>query len=261
MENWRKAAVILVGHGSAKDADSSAPTHRMADLLRRKRLFAEVAVCFYKEAPFLHEALDKISAGEVFVVPNFAGEGYYTRSLIPREMGLTGRLTQRGEKRIHYADPVGAHPGIATLLRRRADDIVAANDLDPQDVCLLLIGHGSSRPGGSGGTAERLAERLRGEGRYREVRTAFLEQEPLVADWQSQTRAPVVVALPLLIAQGLHGSRDLPPLFGLEPKSFGRGAVEGRHVWLSQGLGGDPAMIDIILDQVRACSSLAAARS
>lgn len=259
MENWHNAAVILIGHGSAKDADSSAPTHRMAELLRRRSLFAEVAVAFYKEAPFLAEALSQVAAREVYVVPNFAGEGYYTQTLIPRAMGLTGRLTLRDGRRIHYTAPVGAHPAIADVLKRRADDIVAANDLHPEDVCLLLVGHGSGRPGGSGGTAERLAAALRDMGGFREVQTAFLEQEPFVSRWQELTDAPAVVALPLLIAQGLHGSQDLPPLFGLEPKSFGHGVIDGREAWLAQGIGNDPAMIDIVLDQVRACASARAA--
>ena len=114
-ERLRGAALVLVGHGSVRNTHSSVPTRRLAEILRRRDLFAEVTACFWKESPPLREALTRINAAEVFVVPNFAGVGYFTHEVIPREMGLSGPVTRvadaRGEMRcIHYTPPVGAHP-------------------------------------------------------------------------------------------------------------------------------------------------------
>ncbi len=249
-----------MGHGSARNADSSAPTRRLAAEIAARGLFGEVLAVFHKEAPFMADAFDLVSAHEVFVVPNFAGEGYYTREMIPARMGLTGRLTRREDgRRILYTDPVGTHPRIAALLRRRADDVVAAHGLDPAETCLLLVGHGSSRPGGSGGTAEALAARIRADGRYGQVATAFLEQAPFVADWPALVNRRDVIGVPLLIAQGLHGSEDLPPLFGLTAGETGPADIHGHRVWYCRGIGHDPEILDIVLDQVAACEALAGA--
>lgn len=257
MAPWRDSAVILVGHGSARNIASAVPTRRLACELRSRKLFAEVFACFWKEPPRLGEALSLPTAQDVFVVPNFAGEGYYTQDLIPREMGLDGRLTLKEGRRVWYTDPVGTHAAVAGLISRAADEIIVSNALAPADTCLLLIGHGSGRPGGSASTAEALAATLRRSGGYGEVRTAYLEQEPRVEAWTALTRAPNIIAAPLLIAEGLHGSEDLPPLFGLAPGQPGPGHVDGRRIWYCRGIGGNPEIVDIILDQIRACAGMA----
>ncbi|MGH7446345.1 MAG: CbiX/SirB N-terminal domain-containing protein, partial [Longimicrobiales bacterium] len=71
--------LLLVGHGSAHDRYSSAPVYAHARRIRHRRLFDEVHVAFWKEPPFLCDALRLIDAADVFVVPMFLAEGYYTR--------------------------------------------------------------------------------------------------------------------------------------------------------------------------------------
>ena len=87
------SALLIVGHGSTVNPDSSAPTLRHAVEIRRRGMFAEVACCFWKEEPSLRDALlffrDE-TIREVYVVPNFISEGYFTRTVIPRELELTG---------------------------------------------------------------------------------------------------------------------------------------------------------------------------
>lgn len=261
MESWRNAALLLVGHGSAKNPDSSTPTRRLAGHIQALGLFAETACCFYKEAPFVAEGLASVAADTVYVVPNFAGEGYYTNQLIPRSVNLTGALTEQigahGQiRQIHYTRPVGTHPRVASLLRQRAETIIADNDLEPAKVCVLLVGHGSGRPGGSHKTSEELATQLRAGGHFGEVRTAYLEEEPKVERWQDVTDAKLVIVFPLLMAQGLHGSEDLPPLFGLaSPRETGPSPFEGRKIWYCPGIGTDAEVVEIILEQIRACSA------
>jgi sirohydrochlorin cobaltochelatase len=54
---------------------------------------------FWKEEPSLRDALflfDSRAIREVPVVPNFISEGYFTQTVVPRELGLSGRITQRG---------------------------------------------------------------------------------------------------------------------------------------------------------------------
>ena len=51
---------------------------------------------FWKEEPSLRDALflfDPESIREVYVVPNFISEGYFTQTVVPRELELDGRIT------------------------------------------------------------------------------------------------------------------------------------------------------------------------
>jgi len=249
MTEWNKAALLLVGHGSSRVTSSREATCRLAESLRRQALFAEVRECFWKEAPYL--SLDLVAAPQVYVVPNFAGEGVFTRKLIPDKLELSGRLTTLPGRRIVYTEPVGSHPGMPALLRCRAESLCAANAIAAEDTALVIIGHGSRRPGGASGTPEAVAANLRAGSRFAEVVTTYIEQEPRVADWPALVRSRHVIAAPLLISEGMHASEDLPPLFGLSEPQGGPVEMAGRRVWLMGGIGRDPEVVDIILDQIR----------
>ena len=67
----RDAALLLLGHGSTLNADSSAPTYQHAEEIRRRGVFAEVHVAFWKEEPNFRQALRQTRQRRVFVVPNF----------------------------------------------------------------------------------------------------------------------------------------------------------------------------------------------
>src|SRR5207245_11621515 len=82
-------ALLIVGHGSTVNPDSSATTLAHAAEIRRRKVFVEVGCAFWKEEPSLRDALflfDRESVREVYVVPNFIVEGYVTQTVIPREL-------------------------------------------------------------------------------------------------------------------------------------------------------------------------------
>lgn len=249
MDHWKTAGLLLVGHGSSRWSSGHETTARLAAVIRERGLFGEVQDCYWKEPPFL--SLDLLAARRVYVVPNFAGEGIFTRSLLPERLGLTGPVTQCGDRTIVYCDPVGSHPRIAELLHRRVDDHCRRQGIDPQRTAILLIAHGS-RSGQPSKTPLAVAAALAARAGFAEVTTAFIEQPPLVADWPALVASPVVIAAPLLIAEGRHAREDLPPLFGLNETSGGPADVAGRTVWLMPGIGRDPEVVSLILDQVRA---------
>ena len=110
---WEDSALLIVGHGSTVNSDSSAPTLAHAAEIRRRKLFAEIGCAFWKEEQSLRDALflfDPEAIREVYVVPNFISEGYFTQTVIPRELELNGRATKRGERpSLKYCEPVGNH--------------------------------------------------------------------------------------------------------------------------------------------------------
>jgi sirohydrochlorin cobaltochelatase len=245
------SALVLVGHGSGRYPDAARPVLALAESIRGRGLFAEVTAVFMKQDPPLAAALSLVSAPIVYVVPVFAGRGFYTGTLIPREIGLTGQVTQRDGRRVLYTEPAGSHPRLPGLLACRADGMAQACGWKPEETSLLLIAHGSSRPGGAGETPKAIAAALAGMNHFAEVQLCFLEQDPFAHDWPKMIKGGRVVALPLLVAQGLHAGQDIPPLFGLAPGETGPVDSHGRQVALATGLGAEPELEDIILDLVR----------
>ncbi len=81
--------------------DSSAPTLAHAAEIRRRNVFADVECAFWKEEPSLRDAkflFDPESIREVYVVPNFISEGYFTQTVVPRELELNGPIDKTTER-------------------------------------------------------------------------------------------------------------------------------------------------------------------
>ena len=250
----RKSALLLVGHGSTENPASSDPTHELARLIRERGIFAEVHCAFWKEEPNLRMAGYAIEASEVYVVPHFVSEGYFTREVIPREMELTGPTTSIHGKIWHSCDPVGVHPRLTELLLERAREI--GPDAHPEETALLIVGHGTALSARSTEATRAQVRRLRESGApYREVREAYLEVEPFVSNWDKLCESPAVIVLPFFVADGLHRERDIPNLLGLDPERRALHQnpfrVRGKCLYLAGAIGSGSAMADIIVDQVR----------
>jgi len=245
--------------------DSSAPTLAHATEIRRRKVFAEVSFAFWKEEPSLRDALflfDPKSVREVYVVPNFISEGYFTQTVIPRELELNGRITKRSNGQIwKYCDPVGNHPAMTELLMKRARDI--ALDVDPAETSLLIVAHGTDLNENSAVAAKRETEKIRALGIYREVLNVYMEEPPLVSHWRKLTKTQNVVVVPFFISDGLHSYQDIPVLLGItDEKSAStstapRGDVfrrnpykaDGRSLFYAPSIGTDPGFADIIVEE------------
>ena len=197
--------------------DSSAPTLAHAAEIRRRKIFAEVECAFWKEEPSLRDALflfDPESIREVYVVPNFISEGYFTQTVVPRELELNGRITKRSNGQIwRYCEPVGNHPLMTELLLKRARDV--APDVDPAETSLLIVAHGTDLNENSAVAAKREAEKIRSLGKYAAVLNVYMEEPPLVSDWRKLAKTPNVVVVPFFISDGLHSYEDIPRLLGM----------------------------------------------
>jgi len=255
----RDAALLLLGHGSTLNTDSSAPTYQHADEIRRRAIFAEVHVAFWKEEPHFRDALRQTRCRQVYVVPNFISSGYFTEEVIPRELGLTGPVTRLGDQDIFYCQPVGLHPGMTEALLRRAREVVAASTEpipDPaKTACLFICGHGTTLNDNSTKIIHRQAETIRALGLYADCHAVLMEQPPFVKDWRTLTDRPDVIVVPFFISDGLHSYEDIPVLLGLTPnireQAFTNPHHEkGRRLWYATALGTEPFIADIILAQV-----------
>ena len=256
----RDAALLLLGHGSTLNADSSAPTYQHAEEIRRRALFAEIHVAFWKEEPNFRQALRQTSRRQVYVVPNFISSGYFTEQIIPRELGLTGPITKIGRQEVYYCPPVGLHPAMTEALLRRAGEVVSASHAkipDPaKTACLFICGHGTSLNDNSTKIIHEQAAIIRARGLYADCRAVLMEQQPFVRDWRTLTDCPDVIVVPFFISDGLHSFEDIPVLLGLthniKEKDFTNPHHEKkRRLWYATAIGTEAFIADVILAQVR----------
>jgi sirohydrochlorin cobaltochelatase len=218
-----------------------------------------VACAFWKEEPSLRDAIflfDDSSIRRVYVVPNFISEGYFTETVIPRELELNGRISRRANGQIwKYCEPVGNHPLMTQLLLQRAREVAPA--ILEKEASLLIVAHGTDLNDKSAVAAKREVEKIRALDRYASVLNVYMEEAPLVSDWMQLTDTANVVVVPFFISDGLHSYEDIPVLLGIgtkSEKSFGTNPHQrhGRALYYASAIGTDPRIADIVLEQVAA---------
>ena len=208
---------------------------------------------------------------EVYVVPNFISEGYFTQTVIPRELGLDkppAAVTIRhdlGGQEWKYCEPVGNHAAMTGLLLQRAHE--AAPGVPEAETSLLIVGHGTGLNDNSALAAKQQVEIIAAQGRYAAVLSTYMEEPPLIADWVKLTTTPNVVVVPFFISDGLHSYQDIPVLLGIEAEPTASASerqrqgevfsqnprhLHGRALYYASAIGTEPRFAEIIVEQVAA---------
>ena len=215
----------------------------------------------------MREALYMLDSKEIFIVPDFISEGYFTREVIPRELELTGPTTFRDGKNLHYCDPVGIHPSMTGLILRRAAE--TAPGIPPEESTLFIVGHGTGLNKNSTKAIRDQVDLIKTmpENRFSAVHEAYMEEAPFIADWAEAAETPNVVVVPFFIADGLHSYQDIPVMLGFEA-SEGEAAsqrdifrqnpyhLKDKTLYYSSSIGTEALMADVILDQISAYQNL-----
>lgn len=269
-------ALVIAAHGSHLNPDSSTPAFEHADHIREQGRFDEVHEAFWKEEPSFREVLRTVRAEEVFVVPLFISEGYFTEQVIPRELRLaewdlsgwdsdgtsaeSATLTATDvEKTVHYCGPVGTHDSMADVIVQRAESITDDPDVG-QGVGLAVVGHGTERNENSAKAIHYHADRIRERDRFDEVTALFMDEEPLVEDVTTHFASEDIVVVPLFIADGLHTQEDIPEDIGLTDTDADGAqsdaaddgvprTVDGKRIWYSGAVGTEPLLADVVLER------------
>ena len=262
-------ALVIVAHGSHLNPDSSTPTYDHADTIRAASAFDEVATAFWKEEPSFREVLRTVEADEVYVVPLFVSEGYFTEQVIPRELRLEGwdpeawdsdgtsathtTLTAEDTNQtVHYCGPVGTHDSMTDVIVRRAES-VTGNPNVGEGFGIAVVGHGTKRNENSAKAIEYHARRVRAMDRFDEVRALFMDEAPEIDDVTDHFESEDVVVVPLFIADGFHTQEDIPEDMGLTD-DYRTGwdtpaDVGGHRIWYAGAVGTEPLMADVILER------------
>jgi sirohydrochlorin cobaltochelatase len=274
-QRFLNATLVLVGHGSTKNRDSRLSVERHGAELRRRGVFKSVLECFYREPPYLRDLCRHASPGELFVIPVFMSEGYFTRQIIPRELGLTDHATLGESPQTHpplnhhirYGRPVGTHPAMTEVVLARAETVVlqhpSASPPHPSETALIIAGHGTTKNEQSREVVDRQVDTIRGMDRYAEVHPAFIEEEPRVADCPLFVRVPNLIVVPFFVSDGMHVQEDIPLLLGADteqvrdrlqrgqPTWINPTTHHGKRIWCSGSVGTEPRLVDVILERAR----------
>ena len=238
-------AVILVGHGSLKQASGAAMIRHAAEV--RKRGLAPVATAGFLNfsRPTFAEAVArclKKGATHILVQPYFLIPGYYV------DVALTKLVKEEWVKHPHVtfekAEPFGDHPALAELVMKRLDEA----SQESKDTAVVLMAHGTPRPKANV-FIERVAERVRQARDYGRVSVAYMEcNKPTIADAVDEAvemGARRILATPYFLQLGAHVQEDLPE----EVR-----AAKARHpkvdITLTQHLGFDSLLMDVIAARI-----------
>ena len=269
IDDFRDATLVLIGHGSTLNAESSAPTHQHADEIKQRNIFGQVLTAFWKEEPAICAVLRAAHRPRVFCVPLFISEGYFTEEVIPRELGFANgqRIAQRGEQTIYYCGPIGTHDSMTEVLLARAKETVAKYPFPrapkPSETALFIAGHGTGNNENSRKAIERQVELIRAKNEYAEVYAAFMEEDPRVGDCYKIANSSNIVMVPFFISDGLHSYEDIPMMLG-EPERLVKSRLaagqptwrnptekKGKLLWYTPSIGNEPHIPDVILQRVR----------
>src|ERR671910_2906688 len=240
-------ALVIVGHGSHLNGDSALPVYQHADRIRETGEFDEVVECFWKEEPSMRHVLDTVESADVYVVPAFISEGYFTQEVIPRELGLTGPETRKGSKTIRYAGPLGTFEGMPDVVLERANDLMRGKEVSGR-TALVLLGHGTDLNKNSGGVIYMNARRIRERGLYDFVEVGFLDQEPEIGAVVEGVAARNVILIPVCIAEGWHTRETIPEDLGLTGEVT---LLGDKTVFYGAPVGTHPSMANLIAARAR----------
>lgn len=202
-------ALLLAGHGSLR-VGAGAAMIRLAARLRERGAAPLVAAGFLNYSrPTLAEALSRLTARgatAITVLPYFLVPGYFTRVALPRALDELRALYPRCA--LAQAGPLGAHPALAELVRRRAEAAGAGGAS-----AVLLVAHGSPDPAANAPILA-VAGQLAASGRFGTVAVGYLGLNepsiPAAVARQAAAGYNHLVVVPYLLQLGGHAAEDVP---------------------------------------------------
>lgn len=250
-----RTALILAAHGSRVDPTINAQIDDYMTQIDQLGLFDHVVKAFHRGEPTFATVLDQLDADEVTVVPVMTSNGYYCDIVLPRELAKNQRFSQ---VRLRQTPPVGVHAGAIALVERRARRLILDHNLEAEDVCVAVVGHGTPRHPRSHLATVRLAEALQRAQIGGQVLYAFLEEEPSVQSIVDRAAKAAIVVISFLISGGPHATVDIPDRLGLRTSP---GAAPPLHGWVvdrfvvcDAAVGTHAEIVDVIIDLATAAS-------
>ena len=277
-QEFGDAALVVLGHGSTKNADSEKPVLQHAAELGRRNIFAEVRPAFWKQEPRITDVLASLVHDRVFIAPFFVSEGYFSDEVIPAELGFRqagqlsiNRMILHGKQKLYYCRAIGTHDSMTQVLLARAREVMLQFPFPraprPEVTTLFIAGHGTLQNDNSRKIIERQAELLQQLRVFAAVHAVFMEEEPRIPQCYELSQTRNIVIVPFFISDGMHAQEDIPVLLGEQERLVKERLAAGRPtwrnpterrgklVWYTPSIGNEPHLADVILESVREVAS------
>ena len=275
-DDFSDAALVVLGHGTELNENSEIVVFQHTAELRRRKIFRKVREAFWKQEPQIKKVLAEIAVPRIFIAPLFISEGYFAANKIPKELGFDfpnclSLVTRHSS--LFYCKPIGSHDSMTKVILSRAAEIVKQFPFPRlpknSDITLFIAGHGTEKNEDSRKPVDRQVELIRAQNIYADVHAIFLEESPRIPACYLLAQTKNVVVVPFFISDGLHTQEDIPVLLGEarriveqriangQPAWRNPTEKNGRLVWYSPAVGGDPGIADVILERVEEATKTA----
>ena len=243
--------VLLAAHGSRRKIQAGTIAREHARRLQAEYGFHQVAVAFRQGEPSYSEVMDSIAGPEVIVVPFFSAPGYFSQTVLPRELSLSRRYSQL---RVEFTFPVGTHPRIPTLVERRTREIFHRFHLTPERTAVVIVGHGTGQHPASGSSTLKVADHLEEAGICTQVQPAFLDDAPRLEEVYQKLSQDEIVVVPFFMGESYHVLVDIPRRLDWVETGSARFPAEmtqkGRRVIIDRAVGLDPELTTVVAELV-----------
>jgi hydroxymethylbilane synthase len=241
-------ALVLAAHGAGDGSAANRQTLALADELRRRGAFDEVAAAFRLGEPAFSTVLDGLRSCTVTVVPLMTSAGHYLRSVLPSELARNARY---GSQRLWRTAPLGQWPALHQAVRRRVQDVLARHRLVPEQTAVAVAAHGTPRNPHSRESAAELGTFLQRQFPQLDVLCVFIDDTPAIEQLFSLTSRPMILTIPFLMGGGPHAQHDVPARLGLNRAAHGElldVPAQGRRLIFEEPLSNYPELPQLILD-------------
>ncbi|MEU2553608.1 sirohydrochlorin chelatase [Streptomyces sp. NPDC013313] len=240
-------ALLIAGHGTRDEAGAEAFRDFVRELGRRHPELPVAGGFIELSPPPLGEAVTELVERGVrrfAAVPLMLVSAGHAKGDIPAALNR--------EKERHpgisytYGRPLGPHPALLDVLRRRLEEALAGTSAERSDVTVLLVGRGSTDPDANAEVHK--SARLLWEGRgYAGVETAFVSlaapDVPGGLDRCARLGARRIVVLPYFLFTGI-----LPDRVRRQTEEWAAAHPE-LEVRSADVIGPEPELLDLVMER------------
>ncbi|CAN5879872.1 sirohydrochlorin chelatase [soil metagenome] len=239
-----KKALLIIDRGS-KMKEVQAELRNTCELIKYKTDYSYVDFCFLEVIPpYIGEGIRKcidVGADSITIVPYFLYPGMKLKDAVTQ----TATIIHQEDKKMVITKPLSYQPIISEIVLKRVNSLIIEKglDIDEKNLCLLLIGHGSSDKRAREAflyTVNNLKKI------YRDVKFCFLELEPPNIEEgikECLTTTPdTIVVVPYFLHKGIHIQKDI-----LVDLNNAQEKYSFNSLFISGHIGVDPAVIDLVI--------------